>query len=143
MFTPLKNPPIVDTILSGLVPAKGKVFRVQAVLMPFAIFSIYSMIIPVAFLDLSITLYQWIYFSVMGIPKIKKSEFVVLERWDFSKLTGWQKFNCVYCEYINGILAFAKAVGVQTELYSCAIRHNHALKGREHENEYRSAKVFE
>jgi len=84
-----------------------------------------------------------IYFTTMEIPKISKKQFVVMERWDLSKLTFWQKINCVYCEYANGILAFAKAVGNQTEIYSCAIKHRHALKQRKHEKDFYSEKLFD
>ncbi len=138
-----KDPSIVTNILSGLIPAKGKRFNVQLLLLPLAIISIYSMIIPIVILDISMTIYQWMYFTAMGIPKIKKNQFVVMERWDLNKLSNWQKLNCVYCEYVNGILAFAKAVGNQTEVYSCAIRHNHALKDHGYEKQFYPEKKFE
>ena len=65
-----------------------------------------------------------------------------MERWDLKKLSFLQKINCVYCEYANGILAFAKAVGNQTEIYSCAIKHRHALKGHEYEKKFYPEKLF-
>jgi hypothetical protein len=126
----------------GLVPAEGKYVKARLLLLPLAVVTIYLMIIPIVILDACVTVYQWIYFTAMRIPKLKKSQFVVMERWDLSKLTFWQKINCVYCEYANGILAFAKAVGNQTEIYSCAIKHYHALKGHEYERPYHSAEKF-
>lgn len=132
-----------EAIKRGLVPAEGKRFRMQSALVPLGIVAIYSMIIPIVILDLSIWIYQSVYFTAMGIPKIKKNQYVRMERWDLSKLTIWQKINCVYCEYANGILAYAKAVGNQTEIYSCAIKHHHALKGHEHEKEFYPEKKFE
>lgn len=137
------NHPIVRGVLSTLIPAEGKKFSVSLLFLPFALVTIYSMIIPVFILDVWVTFYQWVYFTTMGIPKIQKNTFVVMERWDLSKLTFMQKINCVYCEYVNGILAFAKAVGNQTEVYSCAIRHNHALKGHEYEKQFHSDKKFQ
>lgn len=129
-------------IVSSLIPAEGKRFRIRWTLVPLGVIAIYSMIIPIVVLDIWVNLYQHIYFSALGIPKIRKRNYVVIERWDLKKLTFWQKVNCVYCEYANGILAYAKAVGNQTEIYSCAIRHHHALKGHEHEREFYSEKKF-
>lgn len=143
MSNPQQNKTLEEAVVDTLIPASGKRFKVQTALLPFGIITIYSMIIPIVILDLWVTFYQWVYFTAMGIPKIKKKQFVVMERWDLNKLTFWQKVNCVYCEYANGILAFAKAVGNQTEIYSCAIRHHHALKGHEHEKQFRDVKKFE
>lgn len=86
----------------GLVIADGKRVRPNLLLFPFAVVAIYSLIIPIVILDISISLYQLIYFTTMEIPKISKKQFVVMERWDLSKLTFLQKINCVYCEYVNG-----------------------------------------
>lgn len=134
---------INQDVIATFVPAKGKRFRIQTLFLPMAIFVIYSMIIPLVIIDLSVSWYQLVYFSVMGIPKIKKKDYIRMERWDLKKLTLWQKVNCVYCEYANGILAFAKAVGNQTEVYSCAIKHHHALKDHEYEKKYYSEKRFQ
>lgn len=134
---------INQSIISTLVPGEGKRFEIKTFLLPIAIISIYLMIIPLFILDVSASLYQFIYFGVMGIPKVKKSEYIRMERWDLSKLTFMQKVNCVYCEYANGVLSFAKAVGNQTEIFSCAIKHSHALKEHEFEKNYYSKEKFE
>ena len=134
--------PIVNKNI-GLVIEDGKRIRPNLLLFPFALLSIYSLIIPIVILDFSVSLYQLIYFTAMEIPKISKKQFVVMERWDLSKLTFLQKINCVYCEYTNGILAYAKAVGNQTEIYSCAIKHRHALKHHKHEKDFYPEKLFD
>ena len=143
MSTAPQHSSIAQSVVATLIPAEGKKFRVSLLLLPLAIIAIYSMVIPIVILDVWVTFYQFVYFTAMGIPKIKKSEFIVMERWDLSKLTFMQKINCVYCEYANGIFAFAKAVGNQTEIYSCAIRHQHALKDHAYEQQFYSAKKFE
>ncbi|MEO8582099.1 MAG: hypothetical protein ABI425_06030 [Patescibacteria group bacterium] len=136
MTDPIQNP--------AIIPESDKRFKNgNPLLLPAAFFAIYFMIIPLVFLDICTTLYQLIYFSALGIPKISKRQFIVMERWDLNKLNFWQKINCVYCEYANGLLAWAKAVGNQTEIYSCAIRHQHALKGHEHEKKFYDPKKFE
>lgn len=126
----------------AMVLAPDKKLHSNRILLPFATIVIYTMILPVVILDIAITVYQTVYFSIMGIPKIKKKEYIRMERWDLKKLTLWQKINCVYCEYANGVLAWAKAVGNQTEVYSCAIRHRHALKEHEHERKFYDEKLF-
>src|SRR3990172_1910072 len=87
-----------------------------------AALAIYSMIVPLLLTDLSITIYQFIFFGVHRIPKISLGEYMVFDRGHLSKLNLWQKINCVYCEYANGIVNWARAVAAQTEIYSCAIK---------------------
>ncbi len=125
-----------------LVVEKGKTLKIVPILFPLGTIAIYTMIVPIFILDISTSIYQEIYFTALGIPKIKKKNYVVMERWNLSKLNLLQKLNCVYCEYANGILAFAKAVGNQTEIYSCAIKHRHALKGDNHEDNFYTEGTF-
>lgn len=105
--------------------------------------SIYSMVIPIIVIDISIWFYQHVYFKVMGIPVIQRSDFVAIDRWDFSKLNIWQRISCAYCDYANGIIDYAKAVARQTELYNCAIKYSHAKKNTEHRATYLERKDFE
>ena len=98
-----------------------------------AVFLIYW-VVPLFFLvDVAVAIYQTTYFSLVRIPKIKRSDFVMFDRWDLTKLSLLEKINCVYCEYANGVIAWAKAVVNQTELYSCAIKHERKGKGQEHQ----------
>lgn len=120
----------------GLVIQKGKRLKYNRLLMPFAAIAIYSMIIPILLLDAWTTLYQFVYFNINGIPMIKKSDYISFERWELGKLNILQKINCFYCEYVNGVMAWAKGVGVQTEIYSCAIKHTHLKKPKEHEKDF-------
>lgn len=130
------------TINPVIIIEKGKTIRIVPILIPIGIIAIYSIILPIFILDISISIYQKIYFTALGIPKIDKKKYVVMERWNLSKLNLLQKLNCVYCEYANGILAFAKAVGNQTEIYSCAIKHQHALKEDNHEENFYTEGTF-
>ena len=34
-----------------------------------------------------------------------------------------QKLNCLYCDYANGVLAYASEVAGRTEWYWCPIKH--------------------
>ncbi len=110
-----------------------KKIRVMPLLAPIEALAIYSMIIPVLLLDIWMSIYQAIYFSILDIPKVHKKDYIIFDRWQLHKLNIWQRINCAYCEYVNGLLAWAKGVSNQTEIYSCAIKHSARRKGQENE----------
>ena len=91
---------------------------------------IYSMIVPFVILDLSITLYQQICFSLYRINKVKRSSFIVIDRYKLKHLNSIEQFNCVYCGYGNGVLAYAREVASRTEQYWCPIKHARKVLGR-------------
>ena len=121
-----------------IIPQKDKKIGLpqNPILMLLAATAIYSMIIPTAIIDLSTVIYQEIYFGIMNIPKIKRSEYLVFDRQKLAQLTAMQKLGCVYCSYVNGILAWCKAVANQTETYSCAIKHLATKEGQEHQQDF-------
>lgn len=98
-------------------------------------FAIFGMAIPMMIADISARIYQVVYFSIHDIPKIKRSDYVVLDRWKMKGLTLRQKINCWYCEYANGVANWLKALVTQTEIYSCAIKHQVVPKGQEKQQE--------
>jgi hypothetical protein len=89
---------------------------------------IYSMFIPAAILDLFTSFYQFVCFPVYGIQKVSRAEYIVLDRHKLQYLNWLEKFNCDYCGYCNGVLAYAREVAARTEQYFCPIRH--ALRRR-------------
>lgn len=90
---------------------------------------IYSLIIPIAMLDLFITIFQHVCFRVYMIPRVKRSEYVVMDRKYLEYLNIIQKINCIYCEYGNGVLAYAREVASRTEHFWCPIKHAKKVKG--------------
>lgn len=92
--------------------------------------AIYAIIVPFLLLDLLINLYQSICFPVYGIPKVKRSEYLVFDRTKLNYLNGIEKFNCLYCSYGNGIIAFTREVAARTEQYWCPIKHSIPVAGR-------------
>ena len=84
---------------------------------------IYGMIVPLAILDLSITVYQHICFRIYGIPLVRRSDYLVVDRHHLGYLNAIEKFNCVYCGYGNGLIAYAREITARTEQFWCPIKH--------------------
>lgn len=98
--------------------------------------AITSMIIPLVIADTWCRLYHAIYFRINGMPLIPREKYIVIDRGRLHKLNWVQRFNCVYCDYANGAIAWMKAVINITETYSCAIKHASKRQGQEHQTEY-------
>ena len=108
-----------------------------------ATISTYICLIPLILLDVFVWQFQNVYFRVMEIPLLDRRKYVILDRYKLEKLSIWQKINCLYCEYANGIVGYVKAVVNQMELYSCAIKHAHHPLGQEHQKDFFERKDFE
>lgn len=90
---------------------------------------IYSLIIPFFLLDLFVTLYQAVCFPVYKIEKVKRSDFITLDRRHLSYLNGIEKLNCLYCSYGNGLIAYVREISARTEAYWCPIKHAKRMAG--------------
>lgn len=86
--------------------------------MPF----IYSMIIPAVILDIFITTYQFFAFPLYGIPRAKRSDFIVYDRRFLAYLNVIEKIHCLYCSYVNGLFAYSMEIAARTEWYWCPIK---------------------
>jgi hypothetical protein len=84
---------------------------------------IYAMVIPIAFIDLTVTLYQHICFRAYGIQRVKRSEYIVIDRQYLAYLNWIEKLNCIYCGYGNGVVSYAREIIARTEQFWCPIRH--------------------
>ncbi|MBV7408614.1 hypothetical protein [Maritimibacter sp. DP1N21-5] len=91
---------------------------------------IYSVFFAFVVLDLFVTLYMWICFPIYRIPMVRRREYVVVDRGRLPYLNPFQKLNCLYCGYGNGVLAYATEVAARTEAYWCPIKHEHRAEGR-------------
>lgn len=83
----------------------------------------YSLILPVALLDLCVTLYQAICFPIYGIARVHRRDHIAIDRHHLAYLNALQKLNCVYCGYANGVLSYAREIASRTEAYWCPIKH--------------------
>ena len=84
---------------------------------------IYSMIVPAVVLDIFITLYHAICFPVYGIPKVRRSDFIIFDRHKLGYLNLLEKINCNYCAYLNGLVAYTQEIAALTEQHFCPIAH--------------------
>jgi len=84
---------------------------------------IYAMIVPFVLLDLFVTVYQAVCFPAYGIDKVRRRDFIVVDRHHLAYLNMVQKLNCVYCGYCNGLIGYVQEIAGRTEAYWCPIKH--------------------
>ena len=84
---------------------------------------VYSLIVPVLMFDVFIFIYQLLCFPVYKIPKVRRGDYIFLDRHKLRYLNLIERFNCVYCGYINGFIAYVQEVGARSEQYWCPIKH--------------------
>ncbi len=84
--------------------------------------------IPFLLMDLFVTVYQAICFPIYGIPKARRADYLVFDRERLPYLNAIERFNCFYCSYGNGVVAYAREVAARTEQYWCPIKHARRLR---------------
>lgn len=88
---------------------------------------IYSMFIPVGFFHIFLEIYHQIAFRLYGIPTVNPREYFYIRR-DLLPLLNWfEKFNCIYCSYVNNFLQYAVEIGARTERYWCPLKYEHKI----------------
>lgn len=94
----------------------------------FTIPLIWSMMIPVLLADIFVTVYQNICFPIYKIPKVKRKDYVIMDRYNLFYLDKVERINCWYCEYFNGVIAYTREIAARTEQFWCPIKHSRAQK---------------
>ena len=84
---------------------------------------IYSMIIPFLILDFSVSVYQNVCFPLYRIAKVNRGKYIVVDRHQLHYLNGIEKFNCIYCGYVNGLIGYSREIVARTEQYWCPVKH--------------------
>ena len=84
---------------------------------------IWACLPPALFLDLVVSVFHSICFRVYGIPLVKRSEYIVIDRQSLTYLNIIEKINCVYCGYFNGLIGYVQEIAARTEQYWCPIKH--------------------
>ncbi len=93
---------------------------------------IYALILPIAMLDLFVSVYLRICFPVCGIRRVKRSDYVALDRRNLAYLNIIEKLNYYYCGYANGVIAYVREVSRRTEQYWCPIKHSRRVRSCHH-----------
>lgn len=78
-------------------------------------------------MDLIISVYQFSCFPVYGIPRVRRGEYIVVDRQYLSYLNPLEKISCVLCGYFNGVVAYVQEVAARTEQHWCPIKHARKL----------------
>jgi len=84
---------------------------------------IYGMIVPFVIFDLSVSLYQFICFPLYRINKVKRGNYIIIDRHHLQYLNSFEQLHCVYCGYATGLLSYAREIAARTEQYWCPIKH--------------------
>jgi hypothetical protein len=84
---------------------------------------IYMMIIPFVILDVFTEIYHHICFPSYGLPLVKREEYIRIDRHKLQYLGAFDKLNCAFCGYGNGLLRYAAQIAAETEKYWCSIKH--------------------
>jgi hypothetical protein len=90
---------------------------------------IYGMIVPFALFDMAISLYQLICFPLYRIGRVRRGDYIVLDRHNLGYLNVLERLNCTYCAYANGLIAYSTEIAARTEQYWCPIKHARKVLG--------------
>lgn len=89
---------------------------------------IWSCLIPALFLDGVVSVYQRICFPIYKIERVKRSDYILIDRHRLGYLNIIEKLNCLYCSYFNGLMGYVSEIAARTEQYWCPIRHAEKMK---------------
>jgi hypothetical protein len=89
---------------------------------------IYACLLPALLMDVMLSLYQAVCFPVYGIPKVRRRDYIIIDRQYLSYLNAIEKINCMYCGYFNGLVAYVREIVARTEQYWCPIKHAHKIR---------------
>ena len=84
---------------------------------------IYGLGIPLVLLDLCVSVYQAACFPIYGIIRVRRGDYIVLDRQQLEYLNFIEKFHCSYCGYATGLIAYVSEIAARTEEYFCPIKH--------------------
>jgi hypothetical protein len=87
------------------------------------------MAVPLVIFDLCVTFYQLTCFPIYGISRVRRADYIVFDRRHLAYLNIIEKFDCLYCSYGNGLVAYATEILARTEQYFCPIKHAQKVAG--------------
>ncbi len=90
---------------------------------------IYGMLLPLVILDLFVSFYQAACFPIYRVEKVRRADYIVLDRQHLEYLNFIEKFHCTYCAYGAGLIAYVNEIVARTEQYFCPIKHARKILG--------------
>ncbi len=84
---------------------------------------IWGMVMPLFLLDVFLEIYHHVAFRLYGMELVDRNKYIVIDRHHLSRLNSFEKMNCMYCGYANGLLPYATEITRETEKYWCAVKH--------------------
>jgi hypothetical protein len=90
---------------------------------------IYGLVVPLVIFDLGITLYQATCFPLYRIAKVRRRDYIAIDRQYLGYLNFLERLHCTYCAYANGLIAYAAEIAARTEQYWCPIKHARKVLG--------------
>lgn len=106
-------------LMQHLAPYLSEAALLNILTAPF----IWFILIPTLFLDLSVTIFQAVCFRAYGIPRVKRGRYIIMDHQSLAYLNLIEKLNCMYCSYVNGLIAYIREIAGRTEQYWCPIKH--------------------
>ena len=90
---------------------------------------IYGMFLPLLVLDLCLVGFQAVCFRLYRIPRVGRAPYFAFDRHHLPYLNPIEKFNCDFCGYATGVLAYGREILSRTEQYWCPVKHARRLEG--------------
>ncbi|MBT3417053.1 hypothetical protein HON86_00480 [Candidatus Woesearchaeota archaeon] len=84
---------------------------------------IWLALFPAIVLDSVVELYHRVCFPLWGLPTVKRSDYIKMDRSKLSYLNMIDKINCTYCGYMGGLANYFVKIAWDTEAYWCGIKH--------------------
>ena len=89
---------------------------------------IWFCLVPAVFMDLVVSVYHSICFRVYGIPRVRRNDYIIIDRHALSYLNPLEKLICIYCGYFSGLIAYIEEIAARTEQYWCPIKHARKIR---------------
>jgi len=69
----------------------------------------YTCIPPLIVMHLTscVGIYQWMMRPLLGTPRVRWADYVIIDRHRIEGLSAFDRFNCMFCGYDNGLCTMA------------------------------------
>lgn len=83
----------------------------------------YAMMIPAVIFHIGLEVFHQTCFRLCDIPRVDRKKYFIYDRIHLSYLNWFEKLNCTYCSYFNGLMGYASEIAGRTERFWCPIKH--------------------